>query len=140
MRRLFNLLAAVTIAFSFTSCEQTVAIDESPIKGTWECCYKNVPMALIFSDKEVEYTLYLESFESRATYFGTYTIIDTTITINFDSIKINKVTKPKVTYTSPDQMPTDAVLRGDSAIVYFDYTFKRVNECAYTSRPLGGVN
>lgn len=83
-------------------------------------------MTLTFGEKDVKYVHYIESYRARATYFGIYTIKDKTITLTFDSIKTKKTT-PKIEYTAPKLMPKEAVLRGDTAIVYFDHIFKRIN-------------
>ena len=125
MKRLFFILIASMMELVFTSCEQTEVIDESPVKGTWEYGAANVSMTLIFGEKDVEYACFLEHYGSQATYFGAYAIKDKTIILSFDSIKTNKVNHPKIEYTAPEEMPTEAVLCGDSAIIYLDYTFRR---------------
>lgn len=127
MKRLFIILASALVMTSvFTSCEQKAVVEESPIKGVWESEMPNLWMALTFDDKKVEYTQVLKSYDAQATYFGTYTISDKAITLNFDSIKTNNVKHPKVEYVEPEDMPKEAILYGDSAIKYLDYTFKRV--------------
>ena len=113
------------------SCERPSDVTEasieeqSPIEGVWKCEVTNLSMSLTFKEKDVEFDYYIESFKARAKYFGTYTINDTVITLNFDSIKAKKVTHPIVEYTAPENMPKEAVLYGDTAIVYLQYTFKR---------------
>lgn len=124
MKRYLFILAAMMLAF--TSCEQKAVVEESPIKGVWECEVTNLWMALTFEDKKVEYTQVLKSYDAQATYFGTYTVNDKVITLSFDSLKTNDVSHPIVEYVDSEEMPKEAILRGDSAIIYLDYTFKRV--------------
>lgn len=126
MKRLFIILIVAMMTLSFTSCEQTTAFEQSPIKGTWEGV-TDIPMTLKFDEKNVEYTLCLESYGSQATYFGTYKIKDSIITLKMDSIKKSqRNSRPIVEYVAPEQMPREAVLCGDSAIIYFEYTFRHI--------------
>lgn len=125
MKRVFYIISIAMMIFAFTSCEQTVDIEESPIKGKWEGGVKNVPMTLTFGQKDVEYECYAEVYDSRATYFGEYSVKDKAITLNFSSIKTNKSAYPKTGYMAPEEMPKEALLYGDTAIIYLGYTFKR---------------
>ena len=122
MNKLFFILAAAMM-FAFVSCERSTAV--SPIKGVWKSDTTNMSMTLTFTEKNVEFTQNIESFNAQATYFGTYTISDKIISLNFDSIKAPKVTHPIVEYIAPEQMPTEAILCGDSTIAYLKFIFKR---------------
>lgn len=102
----------------------TPPVQPSPIKGLWEYKVSGGQMRLKFGDTEVEYFLYFEIFESKATYKGKYTIDGKDITIQFNSLTKNGA---KVRYTPPEDMPKDAVLKNENTIVYIDKEYKRNN-------------
>lgn len=153
MKKILPFFFICVIVASFNSCEQptevstpttteeepavvesdSTAVDDdtttppvqpSPIKGLWECQLSGGYMILNFGDSEVEYFLYFEIFESKATYKGKYTIDGKDITIQFNSLTKNGA---KVRYTPPEDMPKDAVLKNENTIVYIDKEYKRKN-------------
>lgn len=153
MKRILIFFFAFVVASAFISCERTGEVTEpettteedaiededdsteddddsnkteqpSPIKGLWECQLSGGQMRLKFGDTEVEYFLYFEILESKATYKGKYTIDGKDITIQFYSLTKNGA---KVRYTPPEDMPQNAILKNENTIVYIDKEYKRNN-------------
>lgn len=117
-------IAVMVPTISFTSCEQSPTADSS-IKGIWEYQQNQGKQTLEFGAKDVKYSIYADFYNINATYSGTYTINNQTITLKFTSLTSTRTSKPKVEYMEPEKMPTEAVLKGNNTIIYLDYTFTR---------------
>ena len=123
MNKVFPLLVVGLMLLTFASCERVG--EPSPIKGVWEYEDKYFSMTFKFGEKEVEYTQNYDYYGGQAIYFGTYTINDNIITLNFNSIKSKKTTQPKIIYEEPEDMPKEAIIKDSTTISYLDCIFKR---------------
>lgn len=115
---LLSLAATILICIS---CERQVEV--SPIKGVWECQMNGATMTLEYGNRDVKYICYTELFDATAIYKGTYTIQGNEIQQEFTSL--TKKNSSKIEYYSPEEMPKEAVQKGNDTIIYMDYTFVR---------------
>ena len=122
-RVLFILVFVINV--SFLSCERQNLNPSfvSPIKGIWECKLNGMDMTLDFGNNDVEYYVHTDFRDASAIYQGTYTIQDNDITLEFTSLTTKN--SSKIDYKQPEEMPKEAVLNGDSTIIYTNYTFTR---------------
>lgn len=123
MKRTLFIILPFVMLIAFISCERPNSGEKSPVKGKWESRQSGATMTLDFGDKSVEYTFYMDLFESTVIYYGTYEITDSIIDINFSDLSTKN--SSGISYTNPADMPTKAILHYDNTIEYIDYIFYR---------------
>lgn len=123
MKKILLFISVFVLSVSFLSCERQNLNPSfiSPIKGIWECKLNGMEMTLDFGNNDVEYYVHTDFRNASATYQGTYTIKDNNITLEFTSLTTKN--SSKIDYIQPEDMPKEAVLNGESTIIYSNYTF-----------------
>ena len=123
MKKILLFISVFVLSVSFLSCERQNLNPSfiSPIKGIWECKFNGMEMNLDFGNNDVEYYVHTDFRNASATYQGTYTIKDNNITLEFTSLTTKN--SSKIDYIQPEDMPKEAVLNGESTIIYSNYTF-----------------
>lgn len=144
MKKIWLFFFACVMVAAFCSCEQkgvvenppepavveetegvedsTTTVQPSPIKGLWEYKITGMVMTFNFGEKDVEYRCHTDLMNATAIYKGTYSIKDNDITLEFTSL----TSKPSnVKFTSPEDLPKEAVRKDEKTIVYIDNSYIR---------------